>query len=286
MILYPNFMGAIADTATALKTRSQLVHTDKWQGVDISKKPEMATHELLHHSLHVRLNGIEDLETYRLDIEPNLPWADDHFLERVGGAPINPGVEWANWPYGNSAKAFLDGTGQFNHNYMERYWPKYAGLYVGGPTRTPDDWRSAATHFQPEANPRKGVRYNYGDLNDVVSLMARDPLTRQAFLPVWFPEDTGGNNGRAPCTLGYHFIMRDGELDVTYYIRSCDYVRHFRDDIYLTVRLLLWVLDKLRHDDESRAPQFRRWAAVKPGRFIMHITSLHLFRNDFATAFA
>lgn len=268
MILYPNFIGAIADTATALRTRSHIVHTDKWQGVDISKKPEMATHELLHHSINVRLNGIEDLDTYRLDIEPNLPWADDHFLERVGGAPINPGVEWANWPYGNSAKNFLDADGKFNHNYMERYWPKYAGFeeYV-------------AKDGEMTLVPHRGVRYEYGDLDDVVTLLSRDPTTRQAFLPVWFPEDTGGRNGRAPCTLGYHFIMREGELDVTYYIRSCDYVRHFRDDIYLTVRLLLWVLEKARAINPA-------WNDVKPGRFIMHITSLHLFRNDFATAFA
>lgn len=287
MILYPNFMGAIADTATLLRTRSHLVHTDKWQGVDISKKPEMATHELLHHSIKVRLNGIEDLDTYRLDIEPNLPWADDHFLERVSGAPMNPGTEWANWPYGNSAKSFLDGTGQFNHNYMERYWPKIAGT-VDIPTKTAPDFRVAFAHEQHSSNPGShfGIRYLYGDLDDVINLMARDPTTRQAFLPVWFPEDTGGNNGRAPCTLGYHFIMRDGELDVTYYIRSCDYVRHFRDDIYLTVRLLLWMLDKLRADDATRAPEHRRWDKVRPGRFIMHITSLHLFRNDFSTAFA
>jgi len=277
MILYPNFMGAIADTALELKTRSHLVHTDKWQGVDISKKPEMATHELLHHSIKVRLNGIEDLDTYRLDIEPNLPWADDHFLERVGGEPINPGTEWANWPYGNSAKSFLDENGQFNHNYMERYWPKFAGSARMSYDHGAGDMKQL---------PHLGIRYQYGDLQDVVNLLSRDPTTRQAFLPVWFPEDTGGNNGRAPCTLGYHFIMRDGELDVTYYIRSCDYVRHFRDDIYLTVRLLLWMLDKLRDEDETRAPQFRRWAQVRPGRFVMHITSLHLFRNDFSTAFA
>lgn len=264
MILYPNFMGAIADTTTLLKTRSQLVHSKEWQGVDISSKPEMAMHELLHHRIMVRLNGIEDLDTFRLDIEPNLPWADDHFLERVSGQPINPGEEWKNWPYGLNAQKFLEENGKFNHNYMERYWPKHAGFeeYV-------------AKDGEMTLVPHRGVRYEYGDLNDMVDLMHRDPLTRQAYLPVFFPEDTGGKNGRVPCTLGYRFIMRNDELDVTYDIRSCDFVRHFRDDIYLTVRLLLWVLDRLRQKDE-------RWAKVKPGKFIMNITSLHLFRNDLA----
>lgn len=280
MITHPNFLSAIADTTHALKTRSQLVHSANWQGVDISKKPEMAMHELLHHSIKVNLKGIEDLDTYRLDIEPNLPWADDHFDERVCGQPINPGVEWKNWPYGNSAKNFLDKNGQFNHNYMERYWPKNAGLFSEAST-DPKEY-AARAYGLGGADPLQGIRYNYGDLDDVVTLLARDPLTRQAFLPIWFPEDTGGGNGRAPCTLGYHFIMRDGKLDITYYIRSCDYVRHFRDDIYLTTRLLLWMLDKLRADDATRPPEYRKWANVVPGTFVMHITSLHLFRNDFS----
>ena len=280
-MLYPDFRGAIADTRAAIQRHSKLVHTEKWQGVKIDDKPEMATHELLHHSIKVRLDPYADgLSTLREDVKPNLPWADDHFEERVCGSPINPGVEWANWPFGNSAKRFLDSIGQFNHNYMERYWPKYAGPQVtrGLPTKTAEDWKSAATHLSPEANPRKGIRYTYGDLGDVVKLLAGDPLTRQAYLPVWFPEDTGGGDKRAPCTLGYHFIMRDGKMDVTYYIRSCDYLRHFRDDIYLTVRLLKWVLDELSAKDKA-------WIDVKPGTFIMHITSLHLFRNDWQQVF-
>ena len=67
---------------------------------------------------------------------------------------------------------------------------------------------------------------DYGDLDDVVTLLTNDPLTRQAFLPMWFPEDTGVVHGtRVPCSLGYHFMQRDGRLSITYYIRSCDIVR-------------------------------------------------------------
>ena len=80
---------------------------------------------------------------------------------------------------------------------------------------------------------------------------------------------------RVPCSLGYHFIMRDGNLDVTYYIQSCDVHRHFRDDVYLTIRLLLWVLNECR----LAAPE-QDWADVKPGQLIMHITSLHMFQAD------
>jgi hypothetical protein len=57
-------------------------------------------------------------------------------------------------------------------------------------------------------------------------------------------------------------------------MRSCDFIRHFRDDVYLTIRLLLWVLDRLREVDNEN------WKDVSPGTFRMHITSLHMFKQD------
>jgi thymidylate synthase len=124
----------------------------------------------------------------------------------------------------------------------------------------------------------RGIKYEYGDLSDVVALLSSDPYTRQAYLPIWFPEDTGGGSKRAPCTLGYHFIMRENKLDITYYIRSCDMLRHFRDDIYLTHRLALWVITQCM----ARNP---KWKEVEPGTFNMHITSLHIFANDWQSMF-
>lgn len=266
---YLRYQGAIASITRSFLTHSRTIHTEKWQGVDISKKPEMATHELLNVSFGVE-SYTENLETLRADIQPNLPWADDHFIERVCGEPLNPGVQWAKWPWGNSADKFREAHGgQFNHNYMERYWPKYAGQTVGGGL---DPLLHLDAHH--------GIRYEYGDLDDVVRLLFAQPFTRQAYLPVWFPEDTGVCHGdRAPCTLGYHFIMRDDLLHVVYFIRSCDFVRHFRDDIYLTARLQLWVLNRLREMNPDL------WKKVLPGRFTMHITSLHFFRNDWRQLF-
>jgi thymidylate synthase len=233
----------------------------------------MATHELTHTAFSVPLPH-EDRDLYAADIKPNMPWAEDHFRERVCGYPINPGLEWQNWPYNKSAASFLDDRGMFNHNYMERYWPKHAG-YVAGPHETADQF-IGMVDVMPGSDPetRRGIMYNYGDLGDVVQLLSSDPYTRQAYLPVWFPEDTGGGSKRAPCTIGYHFLMRDGKLDINYHIRSCDFVRHFRDDLYLTVRLLLWVLESCRLCS-------RDWNDVTPGLFIMQIGSLHIFRNDY-----
>jgi hypothetical protein len=279
----PTFAKAIEQCKYLLQYRSKLVHSARWQGADIASRPEMATHEVTHISFAVNMGEMKvpstcvgaTLGTLQEDIQPNLPWADDHFEERVCGYPINPGLEWMNWPYGASAATFLDDRGKFNHNYMERYWPKQAG-YVYSPTTTGPAFKNLIDQAdgQIDLPPRRGIMYEYGDLNDVVELLAGDPYTRQAYLPVWFPEDTGGGSKRAPCTIGYHFLMRDGRLDLNYHIRSCDFVRHFRDDLYLTARLLLWVLDRCRERDD-------RWNDVRPGKFLMQIGSLHVFRNDY-----
>lgn len=285
---FPDFAAAIEQCSHQFQYRSTKVHTEMWQGVKIGDKPEMRMHELTHVCFAVDLHT-ENTESYRQSIQPNLPWADKHFEERVCGLPLNPGTEWANWPYGKSAERFLE-DGKFNHNYMERYWPKLAGL----PKEPTFDWGDYNKKFYDEqhANPdmimprHQGIKYSYGDLGDVVNLLAKDPLTRQAYLPVWFPEDTGGGHKRAPCTIGYHFMMRDGKLDVTYHIRSCDFVRHFRDDLYLTVRLLLWVLQECRKIEfDGDHTKDGGWHSVQPGKLIIQIGSFHIFANDYHMLF-
>lgn len=259
--IHPTFQAAIDSARHYMATGSYEVKGTTWQSVDVSRQPEMVTREVMGFDFKVWTTetGIARLQK---DIKPNLPWAEDHFLERVSGQPLNPGSEWKNWPWGNSADKFRDKNGQFSHSYMERYWPKFADQA-----------------HEVDSGEIMGIRFPYGDLKDVVNLLEREPHTRQAYLPVWFPEDTGVvHRARVPCSLGYLFMMRNNHLHITYDIRSCDIIRHFKDDIYLTARLQLWVLGQLRDRD-------KRWNEINPGFFEMHIGSLHCFKNDFATYF-
>lgn len=249
--------------------RAPRVEQDRWQGKDVRNDPAAVSYELRNVVFELPLNGIEDLDHWRQDCTPNLPWADDHFAERVGGEPLNPGVQWAHWPWAKSADRFRGGEQiQFNHTYMERFWPKHARQTPGG-----------RTHLDCLAGKRlahRGIGWKYGDLQDLVELLAQEPGTRQAWIPLFFPEDTGiGDGGRKPCTLGYQFLVRFGQLHLWYPLRSCDLIRHFNDDCYLAVRLLLWVLDRCR----ERNPE--AWRSIVPGTYAMHLTSLHLFQNDY-----
>lgn len=260
MKLYGTFKEAIRYAENRMLDTSYPIQTEKWQGI----KLENPMRETLFVSFQCVVKGtLQELEE---DIKPNLPWTQLHFFERVGGIPLNPGETYKIWPYYKRDSQMRTENEKFSHTYMERIWPKYA-------TNNSDNFKAANKMGAP---PNHGIRYQYGDMNSLLMLLKKEPYTRQAYLPIWFPEDTGAEHGgRVPCTLGYHFIRRGGFLHVAYYIRSCDFRRHFRDDIYLTIRKMLWIIDELKELDKEN------WENVKPGIFTMHITSLHCFESDF-----
>lgn len=366
------------------------VKTERWQGVAVNTD----TRELHNVCYEVDLNGVENIPYWGKDCRPNLPWADDHFLERVGGEPLNPGVQWAKWPWGHSANKFR-GPDEFGPQMAPQDWAYLAGMidgegtiywqpkkfpsfqgvvrvyqkervvldYLHGLFKVGDvhfidggiktlgekeyhntghqwgigsalevrwlldgclpylrvkrqhatwcldhiekclaveksgegrtikkvwgrDWPPRFNHtYMRRLWPKKldggsefrGHGHEYGDLNSLVELLAKEPHTRQAWIPLFHPEDTGiGDGGRKMCSLGYQLMVRDQRLHMYYPLRSCDLIRHWRDDCYLAIRMLLWVLDRCREINSDR------WGAIKPGTLAMHMTSLHVFESDVA----
>lgn len=282
MMTCPNFTELRKYLEFCFRKHSARVATESWQGREANGKPDLVTHELLSVTMAVPLNYLRSMHHLIDDIRPHLPWADDHFAERVGGEPLNPGNTWHTWRHAASASSFLEGQKrQFNHTYMERFWPKYAGLTHLGELRENLPIEEAMSGF----DAHRGIRCAYGDLGDLVALLVKEPHTRQAYIPLFFPEDTGiADGGRKPCTLGYQFILRDNRLHIYYPMRSCDFANHWADDCYLAVRLVLWVIEQCR-EQELATPDYAArencWGDVTPGTFTMHCTSLHLFRNDF-----
>lgn len=196
----------------------------------------------------------------------DMPWAELHFEERISGQPLNPAPSYLEWPwhsekYKEAHKAKWsnrhDRQAPFDHTYPERMWPKLAG---GNP-----EW----------ADPMAGIRFDYGDLQDVIDLLKRDRFTRQAYLPIWFPEDTGSTEGqRVPCTLGYHFIRQGPYLNMKYFLRSCDITRHFHNDVYMAGRLLQYVVSQLLTTEKGGI------AVPWVGNLTMFISNLHMFTAD------
>lgn len=263
-----NFRRLHADVAGALLDQEPF-NAGKWQAVDVSDSQAHDTYELMNTTLWLDIpENQHELENM---IEPDMPWSEGHFQERVAGKPVNPGDWHHRWPYHGNSEALhqRDDQKRYDHNYMERFWPKEAGQ---------DDSHTGSRGWRISNDRAMGYRFAVGDLKDVVDLLKREPLTRQAFLPVWFPEDTGATAGqRVPCTLGYHFIIRENKLHMVYYLRSCEIYRHFKNDVYMAMRLGQWVRNQVFN---LRANRDLSLNAPEMGSLTMHITSLHGFVGD------
>lgn len=189
-------------------------------------------------------------ETQRLlaqETQADLPWAEDHFKERIGGKPLNPGNQWKNWPYYRDIDNDLlfrsdRGGDKFSHTYMERMWCK----------------------------GHEGIGYEFGDFDDFIERIKDDPFARQHYFSIWHPEDQSQGTRRRPCTLGYFFQIVNMKLECTYLIRSCDIFRHFHNDIYLTGRLMQHVKDEL----------YETLPFLMLGDLYMWIGNLHCFEPE------
>jgi len=212
------------------------IKSEKWQAVE---SPDSML-EVSNLFFTCQIPG--SIEILHKETMADLPWSEDHFQERIGGEPLNPGNQYKNWPYYRSNldnNRFKSHQGdKFSHTYMERYWPP---------------------------KNKKGIRYNNGDLLDIVERLKKDKYTRQAYFSIWHPEDHSNNSVRLPCTIGYWFNYRDSKLNCTYHIRSCDAVRHFRNDIYMTGRLVQYIAEKIN---------------VEVGSLSMWVGSFHIFKSE------
>lgn len=102
----------------------------------------------------------------------------------------------------------------------------------------------------------------------VISELRQRPNTRQAILTMYEQSRdlmNWGGRDRVPCSLTYHFMMREGRLNLIYQQRSCDFVNFFAPDVYFAIGLLDHVAKEVN---------------VPSGQFIHNINSLHAFRGD------
>lgn len=137
-------------------------------------------------------------------------------------------------------------------------------------------WKVDADYWQQFLHNGK-FSYTYSErmvpyINAVKVLLQGNSETRQAWLPIWHPDDllsTGGDI-RVPCSLGYHLMVRQGSLHLHYVMRSCDFIKHFRKDVVLAVLYQNF---------------FRQLLQVSMGYFTHTIFSLHAFAKDLEGVF-
>lgn len=239
MRIYRNFSEALNEIKRDLAEMGIKVHPQTMQNKQVADDPDYETLELQNYTYTV-------LDTDVSYLNPTQPWADAEFEERISGQRINPGEAWKQrrdvWdeflvPF--HAEGMNEPAMAFEYSYAER--------------------------FNPAAAYGWGEYWNQIEM--IIEELKKHPDSRQLFLSVWDPGIDIKNLGihRVPCSLGYLFQNRGGELHVTYLMRSCDFATHFQNDLYLATRLRNHIAEK---------------AGVKPGRFTQWIGSFHIYQKD------
>ncbi len=165
-------------------------------------------------------------------LKPTQPWADEEFDERVSiMSPMNPGEAYKLRP--EVWDELMESDGKFSYTYHDRVQQS---------------------------------------IDLIIETLQDNPPSRQLFMSIW---DLGIDperleQQRVPCSLGYYFQYRRDQLDITYLQRSCDFVTHYQNDVYLAVQMLQHICDETDLDS---------------GHFSHWIGSLHVMAKDVADVF-
>ena len=217
MRIYTNAQEMIEEVKRDLAEMGIVVRPATMQDKYVKGNPDYETKELQNYSyclLNARSQDIPGVTQ---------PWADAEFKERVtdpwerdwGGKRIlfqppnfiNPGEAW---------------------KLREEVWSEYM-----------HDGKLAYTYNE--------LLWNNDQTTKIINRLKEDPDSRQLWISLWNPDkdpDFLGGVSRVPCSLGYGLQVRDGKLNMHYVMRSCDFVTHFRNDVYLAIKFLEWVAEK------------------------------------------
>lgn len=138
-------------------------------------------------------------------------------------------------------------------------------------------WRLRKEYWEDYLEPGGTFSYTYsgrmggGHIAAIIDELKKHPHSRQLWLPVWWPEDAlKRGQRRVPCSLGYWLVNRENRLHMTYVMRSCDFVTHFPNDVWLANQLQLYISSM---------------ADIQMGTFTHFIGSLHVYAKDVAGVF-
>ena len=235
MRIYINAEEMIEETKRDLAEMGIVVRPATMQDKYVKGNPDYETRELQNYSYCL-------LDAKSQDIPGVIqPWADAEFLERVTDPFLRaPDGELSEPHFINPGKAW---------ELRKEVWTEY--LHNG---------KMAYTYNE--------LIWNNDQVTKVINRLKEDPDSRQLWISLWSPErdpDLLGGVSRVPCSLGYCFQVRDGQLNLHYVMRSCDFATHFRNDVYLAIKFLEWVAAQ---------------TGYPVGSFTHTIFSLHVYNKD------
>lgn len=217
MRIYTNAQEMVEEVKRDLAEMGIVVRPATMQDKYVKGNPDYETKELQNYSyclLNARSQDIPGVTQ---------PWADAEFKERV----TDP---WDRTPDGKvdpfSIPEYINPGEAWK--LREEVWSEYM-----------HDGKLAYTYNE--------LLWNNDQTMKIINRLKEDPDSRQLWISLWNPNkdpDLLGGVSRVPCSLGYGLQVRDGKLNLHYVMRSCDFVTHFRNDVYLAIKFLEWVAEK------------------------------------------
>jgi len=193
----------------------------------VGNDPGFETLELMAYAYTLKRTVGQEMGQMMKYMGANGDWALAELNERISGSP-NPGSAWEL--ASEQWKPFLR-DGKFAYHYPERL--AYQLKYV-------------IQELKDRPNTRQALATMYDVHQDMMN---------------W------GGLDRVPCSISYHFILRNKELILVYNQRSCDFLKFFATDVFITCGMLHHVA---------------RCLVLPPSscRFVHVINSLHAFKKD------
>lgn len=217
-----------------LEYESDTVQDKKLIGDDRLTK-ELSPYAYQVFAVNNEFQKMDEMLQYRKEKDPSyLSWVVAEAKERVGIRYCenkNPGEAWKH--YEKFWKSFLH-DGMFSYTYVERL--------------------------------QEQIKY-------VIKELTLRPNSRQAIITMYDRHQdmmNWGGKARVPCSLTYHFLMRENKLSLVYSQRSCDFLKFFQADIYCSIEMLKYIAQQLDVEVKS---------------FTHFINSLHVFKKDVSEVF-
>ena len=109
-------------------------------------------------------------------------------------------------------------------------------------------------------------KYGFNQVEQIIELLKKDPSSRRAVLNISDPAINRIETKDMQCTIGLQFLVRDGQLEETVYIRSNDIYFGFPYDYIFFVSIGEYIAKELN---------------LELKLYTHHATSLHMYRKDY-----
>lgn len=226
MRIFKNYSEMYSEVGREIKHNGVVYQSKSVQDKEVLNDAGYLTKELQGYSFVVKDTSVGSMRQFINDQKLNDEWLSKDFVERISEKDLNPGEAWVLRK--ETWEPFIK-DGKFSYTYSER---------IGR------------------------------QVTEVVEHLKKSPLSRHALINIYDQTKDHKNRGgiaRVPCSMFYQFLIRDGKVNTTYVMRSCDFNEHFCYDLLIATLLGREVASKL---------------SLPHGDLTFFATSLHAFKKD------